>query len=275
MKTYIPRYRQLPRSIAKEYRDGATIEELSIKHKIAAHSIRAGLLFMGVKVRPPGTRLDGKYPRRTKLSDKQVQQILDIDRNQPDIPHTHMGEFFGVSRERIRQICKAAGHVTRREKHFPKYLMKQEQSVARKLERNKYVRRISQAWKSGASLRDLNVLMNREESKSIQYVMSRIVYFRNQYGVKMFPYRRPRHWQLMTPTERADRVTNIIKEWNANGDIHRIQQIFGYASRYSALNSVFRISKMYPDQFLSQNEIVERKIKQQTAKDTVNRKNKT
>jgi len=269
MKTYLPAYRRLPRSIAKEYRDGATVEEISIKYKVHAAAVRTALLSMGVKMRPPGTRLDGKYPRRTKLSDKQIEEILYTDQNHPEIPHTQIGEFHGVSRERIRQICKAAGHATRREKYFPKYIIKHEQSVSRKLKYKRYIKRVSDAWKSGASLEDIEILLYGDNSGpgiGDHKVMSRISYFRDKYGLKMFPYRRPDHWQVKTISERAKRLTDIIKEWNTNGDIHRIQTLFGYKSYSSAMACIHRIRKLHPDKFLTQQQIFEHKLQQQTRK---------
>jgi len=263
MKTYVSAWKKLPRSIAKEYLNGASVLEISVKHNTHTDAVRRALRAMNVQMRPPGTLAPGQIKHNQKLTDDKIQQILDIDQNQPEIPHIQIAAFFGVSRERIRQICKAAGRITRREKYLPKAIFRQEAIKARKLVRKQRAKDVSKAWKEGMSIQNISILMYGK-IKSSAYVMSRITYFRDRYGLKMFPYRRPSHWQLLTLDERAKRITAMAKEWNAHGDIHRIQKMFGYKTYASAQISIYRMSKLSPELFDSVERIFQRKVKQQT-----------
>lgn len=266
MKTYKAQWKRLPRSIAGEYTRGATVEAIAKKHNSNSGAVRVALRSMKVKMRRPGTLAAGQVHRNTKLTTGQVQEILYIDTNEPQISHSEIGKHYGVSRERIRQICFAAGNITRRDKLIPQSMIKQEAITARKVALRNYYKNLSRAWKAGVSLDDLSMLMYGERKKG-SHVMSRISYLRDVYGVEMFPYRRKNHWQLMTITERAHRVKDIAREWNNTGDIKRIKQMFGYASINSAQVGMYRMMRQWPDLFDSKKGIFKRKLEQTTQKE--------
>lgn len=258
MKTYVPQWKRLPRSIIKEYKDGSTCYEIGIKHKCSHTAARTALVNWGVKMRPPGSMAPSRIHHAQKLSPKDIQKILDLD--DQNLTHMEIGRRFNVTRERIRQICLAAGHSTRRSRVIPKMLIKQEQINARKIRREEKAAEISHAWKSGMSLKDLAVLISGRQT-NISYAMNEIIRLREKYGAKWFPYRRPNHWQFRTSDEQANRVIEMSKEWKENGDIRRIQKLFGYSNYNSANSGIANMRKRFPHLFPTKEEMLKQKVR--------------
>ncbi len=263
MKTHISAWKKLPRSIADEYYQGENILTLARKHNTNASAIITALRYLRVKMRKQGTTMPWRKSASNKLTQEQISQILYIDANQPEINHSQMGKHFRVSRERIRQICLAASHLTRRQKIVSQVTLKHEERIVRQIRRNQLIRDISNAWKAGMNFEDLSIIMY-EEIKSTNVIMSHVCALRKQYGLKMFPYRKKYHWKLMPPGERVKRIRDMAREWNASGDIHQIQNLFGYSSYGSAYNSINILKNKYPGLFESKDIIIDRIIKERT-----------
>lgn len=209
-------------------------------------------------MRPPGTMARGDRRVTWKLTSEDVVKILAMDDR--DIPHSDIARKFGVTRERIRQICLHAGHKTRRERVILKVYIKEEQKIARRIAREKRITDISDAWKSGMSLSDIGIVMFGERRSKPTIINTYIGRLRRRYGLKLFPFRRANHWKHRTVEEHATRIRDMANEWNSTASIWRIQKLFGYANYNSASASLAYIRKKYPDLLRTKQEILDQKV---------------
>jgi len=101
----------------KEYEAGTSLYQLALNHELAASTVRASIKAVGGDIRGLG-RAKGMtspgYERLNKLSDELRTYVLTADDD--GIRHSVIGKHVGVTKERVRQICNAAGHPTRRER---------------------------------------------------------------------------------------------------------------------------------------------------------------
>lgn len=253
-KTFIPRWLLVPEKVGREYELGATLLELSYKYKTNIAAIRQRLEDLEIKIRQPGIHPNGIYPLQ-KLSPLDIQEILNMD--EQNITHMSIGKKFGVSRERVRQICLQAGHHTRRER-MTKSLQLKEAVQARKIVRYQKVLQISKAWCEGATPKELAILI-WGEFKSHMRVQSKICQYRKDYGLKLFPRRRPGHWRLLTALQRNERLMAMSKEWKTHADIKRIKKIFGYKSLHSTIAAIISMRRRHPELFPKIKEIIKQR----------------
>jgi hypothetical protein len=129
-----------------------------------------------------------------KLTRAQHEEIL--RRDERDISHAEIGKLFGVSRERIRQICEAAGHPTRRERQqkemeVRKRRRRNDLATKRKLKRltpTANTIKISELWNQGKTIREIAAVMGVKTSSMAVWT----VRLRNRFPA-LIPYRRAEH----------------------------------------------------------------------------------
>lgn len=177
------KWERLPDLIANEYNNGATLLELSFKYGTTPASVRLKLISLGVQMRNAGS---GKKP--IGLDASQIEEILRLD-NLNKMSLSEIGKQFNVSRERIRQICLQAGHVSRRAR-MTKGVERAEQLVARRAARKAQILRLSELFKKGLSLEEISAIVGK------RFLVADVSKYRKKFGTEMFPYRNPNHWNL-------------------------------------------------------------------------------
>jgi hypothetical protein len=122
-----------------------------------------------------------------KLSDADKLWIIRHDLK--NVPHSSMARRFGISRERVRQICRDAGHPTRRSRLY-KW---REDTAARKRrgkqqrkQREQRLRRLSRLWRSGCSIQRF---MYAGGFKNVNSANTGVCFLRQRYGDELFPKR--------------------------------------------------------------------------------------
>lgn len=262
MKTYVSQWQKIPRSIKKEYEQGATLFELAVKYKTSIQAIRFALFAYKTKMRPPGGKIPGRSHHARKLSDDDLLLILKLDKE--NVPHAEIARKFSnnirtISRERIRQICAQAGHEPRWGRIPHKDEQKRAAALARKQAKEDRVRRASEAWIAGKSMGEISYIMFGTK-KTMGYINNRIGEYRKQYGLDLFPYRRPHHWSVLTANQRVNRIKSMARVWNSSADSREIMRRFHYKSMACVSAALSHLRAKYPDLFPTREEIIKRKM---------------
>lgn len=86
---------------AELYRNGLSLGDIAAELEASVPSVRKALVFANVQIRPAGqARLEGV--------DSRFEQIMVMRKD--GATFEEIGAFFQITRERVRQIIKAAGH---------------------------------------------------------------------------------------------------------------------------------------------------------------------
>jgi DNA-binding CsgD family transcriptional regulator len=138
----------------------------------------------------PGQKKGGGKGYGRKLMRSQYEEIL--RRDDKDESHADIGKLFGVSRERIRQICKAAGHPDRRDR-AKRVTASQREAARVERQRIRALKKITPTrmalafadlWKEGKTLGEIAVAMGRTRGS----MGVKLVRCRKRYP-SLFPYR--------------------------------------------------------------------------------------
>ncbi len=179
----------LPDSVVDDYLSGMSLGQVAERYGVGIFKIVSFLESNGVARRKRG-QVKGHAPTVTKLKPGQPEEIVALYGSGRTMQS--IGEEFGISRERVRQLWSIAGCA-------PKMALRSSAAEARKAERKARVdsrkefmrRRVEAAsslWKSGADAREVTVAFGLVRN-SIQGCANLIGYLRARHGVKMFPYR--------------------------------------------------------------------------------------
>lgn len=152
----------------------------------------------------PGRKRGSGVGFGIKLNRVQHEEIL--RRDERNIPHAEIGKLFGVSRERIRQICELAGHPTRRKRQRERIASERAQLVSDRKDR-RFLKKVTptaktleraRLWQDGKTLREMAVILGQR----IETVAVRVIQLRTRHP-ELFPYRRPEHlrWKGMNLRE--------------------------------------------------------------------------
>jgi hypothetical protein len=177
-----PTAASLPAAVGTEYLSGQTIFQIAVKYRVSPYSVSERLRSLKVKIRPPGWRPGRKG--RGKLNASQIEYILEQDSK--NASHTDIAHSVGVSRERVRQICLEASHVSRQSR-MTKVLQLREASLARKAGRHSALLELSRLYRQGASFVEISAFW-LEGTPSRGRGASLISGFRKRYP-KLFPHR--------------------------------------------------------------------------------------
>jgi DNA-binding CsgD family transcriptional regulator len=90
----------LVRQMVKEYKEGATLTVLSVNHKLGIPVVRSALVSAGVRIRPKG----GSIPFDSQRAEKMAHLYEEEGQTYQEI-----GDQFGITRERVRQILRTHG----------------------------------------------------------------------------------------------------------------------------------------------------------------------
>ena len=102
------KWRDLPtEQIVGEYESGMTLQELGEWYGVSVTTIRSRLKEAGVQIRNRGRKV-GSELKDNKDRDSRIKE-----RYQSGLSMTAVGEEFGISRERVRQILNSLGVGTR------------------------------------------------------------------------------------------------------------------------------------------------------------------
>lgn len=145
------------KAICKSYNENASLRELAKRFNTTLPMITRVLHANRVEMRAPG-RVAGKpspgYDIFTKISPAQQTWILAEDLRGTE--YKVIGDKLGVSRERIRQICLAAGHQPKRVRmrivRTRLALQGEEQRIRRKLDRQEQLDAITTEISTAATL---------------------------------------------------------------------------------------------------------------------------
>lgn len=233
-------WERLPDAVGAEYVAGATMEQVCLRHKTTAAQLRRKLVALGVEVRKAGPR-DGCANPRRKLSAEDVAVALEADLD--DISHADIGRHFGVSRERIRQICALAGHRPRRERMDKAETMR-EVRLARAQVREERLMALADAWRSGATLDEIATISGTTSDRKY----SVIAYLRRK-RPDLFPYRSPNHWKVKSETERRARMMKTSRMWLRGATARQIAEAVGYKNPESAMTGVQQYRQRHPELF--------------------------
>ena len=88
------------RKMAKAYKKGSTLSEIGHRRKIGINRVKEVLLDEGVTIRRPGSSIKGDQERDARLT--KMAKMYETHTLQ------QVGDEFGLSRERVRQILSAA-----------------------------------------------------------------------------------------------------------------------------------------------------------------------
>lgn len=91
---------KLRKQLATQYRNGATLTELSVNHKLPLPQVRQVLVDEGVEIRKKG----GSAPFDPNRAEEMKRLYLDEENTLQEI-----GDQYGLSRERVRQILRDNG----------------------------------------------------------------------------------------------------------------------------------------------------------------------
>lgn len=114
----------LRKQLAKQYRNGATLTELSVNHQLGLPQVRQALVDEGVEIRKKG----GSAPFDPNRADQMKRMYLEEEKTLQQI-----GDEFGVSRERVRQILRDNGVESLGRRERPRQeppLTKREKAIA-------------------------------------------------------------------------------------------------------------------------------------------------
>lgn len=133
-----------------------------------------------------------------KLSKEQYEEIL--RRDDANVPHAEIGRAFGISRERVRQICVAAGHPPRARRSVEQSALKRaankiariEQRVTKKFTPSPLTLKWSAHWKRGLTIRQIA----DKFGKTRLHAGVNIIRMRRRFPA-LFPYRRPANLRWM------------------------------------------------------------------------------
>lgn len=222
--------------------------------------MRKALGYFGAQIRPPGE--NAGVNRKRKLETSEINQILEMDLN--NTPHASIARFFNkggrtISKERIRQICLAAGHETRRSRMIPQIELLRARRLAREQSRLEIAKKVSRAWKEGAGRDELSYLMFGG-LRTRWHINSRLGFFRDKYGLRMFPYRIKGHWATLDLKQHEERIRFLSKVWNSTGSVMEIKHQCGYKTYNSASASIQRYRRKYPRLFPSRREILKKRM---------------
>lgn len=200
-----PKWTYIPDEVGKEYYEGASLLELGIKYGTSQQSLKLKLASLQIPTRKGNAGMalrEGKSP----LTPDVVAWVLEQDL--ANAPHYDIARLVGVSRERIRQICLAAGHATRRSRMTRAQEIK-ETRLARKAVKMEFIRQLSEMYKAGESYKVLHLFARpKAKNPSSGVGASVISAYRRQYP-DLFPYRRPLHWNRKHGTPNATEAAKI------------------------------------------------------------------
>lgn len=159
-----------------------------------------------------------------KLTHEQMDWIFAQD--DLNVSHSDIAKQVNVTRERIRQICKISGRASRRSR-MTKGVEKQEISEVKQRDRTTFINHLSERWKAGANLAELQQLTGLNTD---QKVASRIASLRQRYP-DLFPLRIRRN------TDEAE-LNEMNALWNRGATIGELAERFGYHSPSSMSVSI-------------------------------------
>lgn len=199
-----PKWTYIPDYAGKEYEDGASLLELMIKYGVSQQSIKLKLASLGVVPRRGNRGRAGQG--KSKLTIEQVRWILEKDME--NIAHYDIAKEVGVTRERVRQICLAAGHATRLSR-MTKSAEIAEARLARKAAKAEFIRQLSEMYLAGENYAVLHKFARPNAKNPRTGVGASVISgYRKQYP-HLFPYRRPLHWNRKHGTPNATETAKI------------------------------------------------------------------
>jgi len=184
-----------PEDLVASYMAGTSVNALAREHQLPYAQVRATLLAAGVTLRSrsEACRFVDNFPT-TKLTAEQRETLIDELRLGVKA-HSQLAADYGVSRERIRQIAKAAQAPTGRdirrrikdlrERETAEQEAKAEQERREKQEERHLLWR--KLWAEGKSMSEMAKILNR----SPMAIGVRLVELRRLHP-GWFPYRRRR-----------------------------------------------------------------------------------
>lgn len=244
---FVPAWKRLPESVGEEYKAGESLLELCARHRCSPDQMRQRIVSLGVEIRPKGFR-GGRLQSFTKLTPEQVEWILAQDRQ--DVLHADIGRAVGVSRERIRQICLAAGQPSRASRRAELISARTQALEARRTETAKALEQVTQTlseqWNKGASLNEMGALLGW----SRQSVCTEVSKLREKHP-ELFPHRKLNHWRVKfaNDEERANHVQRLSEAWKEGASFEDIAKRLGYKNVASAQAAIYRARYFRPDQF--------------------------
>lgn len=186
VRTYRPR--PAPPGIVAEYEAGASTLELAARHKSHPVQITKWIRAAGGTVRPRGGG------QKSQFSTKRVQTILALNAA-GKLTLEAIGKRFGITRERVRQICLKHGQEPRLggiiNGAVKKAQEKAAKAEAKKFEKQAAMKLASKLWLSGAHISECAEAMGIGGHD----LRTRLCQLRRHHP-KMFPYRQPNHWRI-------------------------------------------------------------------------------
>lgn len=115
---------RLQKRLANGYKGGATLNELAVKHKIGVPLVRSTLVAAGIPIRKKGGSMPFAADRAEEMTKLYEEEHL---------TYQEIGDRYGVTRERVRQILKdngveSQGRRERNRQELP--LTKREKAIA-------------------------------------------------------------------------------------------------------------------------------------------------
>lgn len=160
-----------------------------------------------------------------------------------------IGDHFGITRERVRQIALAAGleprNVNTRNRILARMKKIAEQKNAKIQQRLSEIEHLSRLWKAGATFPELAIEMGYPHYK---HASSRINWLRRHYPSK-FPYRNSEHWVFTDKNSRRKKVTDMSHRWKQGATAREIAKEFGYSNAASANQSIQYYRRRHPALF--------------------------
>lgn len=240
-----PKFEQLPDSIKEDYEGGLSILELSLKHDCADTTIRQKLRQLGAHVTKP--RVKGYRKGPTKITMEQVDWLLAQDLL--DVQHQDLATQLGITRERVRQICLANNHATRRSRQTRAQEIR-DGIQARKIAKQNKIQELSRRWNEGASLEEMSILYGSDTPKA-QRGATNVANLRKQYP-DLFPYRNRKQAATikLSDSERQAQIKRMSDLWLA-GDktLAEIAIELGFKNAHSLHATIQKYRIPYPELF--------------------------
>lgn len=153
-----------------------------------------------------GRKLGSGVGYGLKLTRAQFDEIL--RRDERNEPHGDIARLFGVSRQRVQQICEAAGHPPRQARRKEQTVREREARTAER-QQLRLLKRLTPSasglafaklWEEGKSLREIAATLGITRGATCV----KLIRLRKRHP-ELFPYRRAEHLRFMGRNFRAER----------------------------------------------------------------------